>query len=175
MAVRTFDLFFTGRDDPRSCIIIGEDVKPVYFSFETRERQLMSPSIKTTVYKNGTEQLCASLEWSPGNHLGSVAVVGSNRQVPMSHFVMAGTVQNARAFVAYNGRRYEWRRRPDTPTSYDLFASANHRIAVFRRYAHATPIGPSHGLCQYTFVDEPLLVDALLALCINRWIDIHGV
>lgn len=37
----TYDLFFTGRDDPRSCVIIGEDTKPVYFCFETSERNLM--------------------------------------------------------------------------------------------------------------------------------------
>jgi len=37
----TYDLFFTGRDDPRSCVIIGEDTKPVYFCFETSDRNLM--------------------------------------------------------------------------------------------------------------------------------------
>ena len=37
----TYDLFFTGRDDPRSCVVIGEDTKPVYFCFETSERNLM--------------------------------------------------------------------------------------------------------------------------------------
>jgi hypothetical protein len=61
MAGKTFDLFFTGRDDPRSCIIIGEDVKPIYFSFETRERQLMSPSIKTTVSRP-SQSSCALIE-----------------------------------------------------------------------------------------------------------------
>ncbi|EAU88231.2 hypothetical protein CC1G_03903 [Coprinopsis cinerea okayama7 len=173
----TYDLFFTGRDDPRACIVIGEDIKPVYFSFETRERnQLMSPSIKTTVYRNGSEQLCATLDWSPGNHLGSVTVVGTNRHLPMSHFVMPGSSPNARAFVSTaDGKRYEWRRLRETPTSYDLYSAANIRIAVFRRYAQATVVGPSHGLFQYTFINDPLLVDALLALCINRWIDLHGL
>ena len=44
----TYNLFFTGRDDPRSCVIIGEDTKPVYFCFETSERNLM-PNIRTMV------------------------------------------------------------------------------------------------------------------------------
>jgi hypothetical protein len=48
MSLTTYDLFFTGRDDPRRCIIIGEDVKPVYFCFETPERGLM-PCTRTTV------------------------------------------------------------------------------------------------------------------------------
>lgn len=34
----TFDLFFTGRDDPRRCVIIGEDTRPVYYCFETPDR-----------------------------------------------------------------------------------------------------------------------------------------
>jgi hypothetical protein len=45
---KTYNLFFTGRDDPRSCVIIGEDTKPVYFCFETSERNLM-PNIRTMV------------------------------------------------------------------------------------------------------------------------------
>lgn len=48
MSDTTYDLFFTGKDDPRSCVIIGEDTKPVYFCFETPEPGLVS-SIRTTV------------------------------------------------------------------------------------------------------------------------------
>lgn len=49
MASTTYDLFFTGRDDPRSCVIIGEDTKPVYFCFETAERNLLTPNVRTMV------------------------------------------------------------------------------------------------------------------------------
>lgn len=49
------------------------------------------------------------------------------------------------------------------------------KIAVFRRYAQVTVVGPSHAMLQYTFDSWDLLVDALLALCVNRWIDKHGV
>ena len=108
MSLTTYDLFFTGRDDPRRCVIIGEDVKPVYFCFETPERGLM-PCTRTTVtifndrtciiclasglfhlqlYRNDKDA-CARLEWGPGNHLGS-ATIGS-RQIPMSHLVLPGT------------------------------------------------------------------------------------
>lgn len=41
MADTTYDLFFTGRDDPRKCVIIGEDTKPIYLCFETPERGLL--------------------------------------------------------------------------------------------------------------------------------------
>lgn len=110
MAATTFDLFFTGRDDPRSCVIIGEDTKPLYFCFETAERNLMSNSRTMVglasmvrrdklrsalillppvqVYRNNKE-VCAKLDWSPGNHLGG-ATIGT-RTIPMSHLVMPGS------------------------------------------------------------------------------------
>jgi hypothetical protein len=47
MASPPFQICFSGRDDPRDCIIIGNDTKPVYFEFET---QYLSPStVRTTV------------------------------------------------------------------------------------------------------------------------------
>jgi len=175
MPPTTHDLFFTGRDDPRGCVIIGEDVKPVYFCFETRERPTPPRSVRTIVYKNA-ETLCASLEWAPpGTRLGTLAVVGARQAVPMAHLVMPGSCPSARAFVGTaDGRRYEWRRLRESPTSYDLFSPANQRIAVFRRFAQPTVVGPSHALFQYTFVNDALLVDAIIALCINRWIDLVG-
>jgi hypothetical protein len=56
-----------------------------------------------------------------------------------------------------------------------LYAAPNMQIAAFRRYSHETAVGPSHGLFQYTFNNDLLLVEALLALCLNRWIDLYGV
>ena len=45
MATGTYDLYFTGRDDPRSCVVIGEDTKPIYLVFETSH----VPTTRTTV------------------------------------------------------------------------------------------------------------------------------
>jgi len=171
MSPTTYDLFFTGRDDPRRCVIIGEDIKPIYFYFETSERGLTSCT-RTTLYRNDKEA-CARLEWSPGNHLGS-ATIGS-RQIPMSYLVLPGPSINVRSFISSDGKRFEWRQRLDDPSSYDLFAPPNIQIAAFRRYSHATVVGPSHGLLQYTFSQDLLLVEALLSLCLNRWIDLHGM
>jgi len=56
MASNTYDLFFTGRDDPRSCVIIGEDTKPVYFCFETAERNLM-PNVRTMVSQERADEM----------------------------------------------------------------------------------------------------------------------
>ncbi|TFK72179.1 hypothetical protein BDN72DRAFT_816375 [Pluteus cervinus] len=167
----TYDLFFTGKDDPRCCVVIGEDTKPVYFAFET-ERGVL-PNVSTLVYKNNNV-LCARLDWLAGNHLGS-ATIGS-RQLLMTDLVRVSAAStNSREFESSNGQRFEWRRCRDNPTSYDLYAIPNSRIAVFRRCQQQTVVGPSHGLFQYAFNHEAFLLEALITLCLNRWIDLHGV
>lgn len=44
-------------------------------------------------------------------------------------------------------------------------------IAVYRKFSQATPIGPSHGTLEYNFTDGLFLLQALLALNLNRWLD----
>lgn len=43
-----YEVFFTGRDDPRDgCIVIGEDTKPIFYRFETPPSHVGNP--RTTV------------------------------------------------------------------------------------------------------------------------------
>ncbi|KAL0947069.1 hypothetical protein HGRIS_013210 [Hohenbuehelia grisea] len=168
----TYNLFFTGKDDPRNWVIIGDDVKPVIFCFETQEpRAGVVSSVRTLVYRNEREHV-ASFDWTPGNHLGR-ATIGT-RQLPMSHLVTTTPTSNARGFISADGHRYEWRPCRDAQSSYDLYAPGNRRIGIFSRYAQATPVGPAHGMLQYTFVQDMLLLESILALSVNRWIDLHG-
>ncbi|KIK59837.1 hypothetical protein GYMLUDRAFT_44305 [Collybiopsis luxurians FD-317 M1] len=168
----TYDLFFTGKDDPRACVIIGEDTKPVFFSFETFDRGLAYNT--QTIVTRGKE-LIASLEWTVGNHLGMATI--NSRRLPMSHLVLPGSTVNARNFVSSSdGRRYEWRRCYPDGSAYDLFLlPSNVRIAAFRRMHTPTVVGPSHALLQYQFSHDLLLLEALLSLCLFRWIDLHGM
>ena len=171
---------------------------------------LIRVAIDYKVYKNNKE-VCAKLEWTTGNNLGS-ATVGS-REMPMSHLVLTGSCQgwiilfrlgvklwrcesdsSARSFLSSDGLQFEWRRDQDTPSSYDvrltptflsihvlnslqLYAGSDKPIAVFRRFPQPQPtaIGPAHGLFQYSFNRDNLLTESLVALCINRWIDLHMV
>jgi hypothetical protein len=49
------------------------------------------------------------------------------------------------------------------------------RLAEYRRTDVCAPgIGQLHALLHLWFDDETVLLEALLALCINRWIDWHG-
>jgi len=163
-----FKLYFTGRDDPRDAsIVIGEDTTPIFFEFETA---VVAPCLtRTTVSSN--RRPVAAFDWdADGNRLGVVTV--GDRECPMEHLVLPGSSPNARRFQAADGRFYEWRRRYRTSESYELYVGPNTPpIAVYCRYAQATPIGPSHGTLEYSFTDELFLLEALLALNLNRWLD----
>ncbi|KAL4253919.1 hypothetical protein ABKN59_003087 [Abortiporus biennis] len=168
-----YDLFFTGKDDIRDgCIMIGhvgQNNRPVYYQFETPE--MGGQETRTTVYRDG-HQAVAYFTWTMGFHLGMVTV--GQKQIPMTYLVMKGSVAGARMFTAANGNRYEWRKVADDPLAYDLYAGPTKCIGEFRRLAKSTPIGPSYALLQYTFDDDSLMLYALLALSLNRWIDIRG-
>jgi hypothetical protein len=45
------------------------------------------------------------------------------------------------------------------------------KIAFFQRFSQQTPIGPSHATLEYYFSHDLLLLEALLALNLNRWLD----
>ncbi|XP_006458495.1 hypothetical protein AGABI2DRAFT_200165 [Agaricus bisporus var. bisporus H97] len=170
----TYQLFFTGRDDPRGCMLIGEDTKPVHLAFETQENNV-GRSVQTFVYRNDNE-LCAILDWGTGGFLGNVKI--GSRQFPMSQLVTRGSTNNARGFTSSENEnvRFEWRRMREDMAAYDLFMLPDTRIALFRKYNNQnTPVGPTHGLIQYTFSKDILLLEALLSLLLNRWIDMHGI
>ncbi|KAJ6547411.1 hypothetical protein B0H19DRAFT_1165488 [Mycena capillaripes] len=174
----TFNLFFTGKDDPdpRNCVIIGEDVIPRFFCFETPERQIHG--VKTTIYSNGSSKV-ASLFFGPGNQLGSATIAGrtqsESRTVSMVDFLSPGSNHNARCFFAADGRKYEWRKCANVAGAYDLYAldAPVVRVAAFRRCSEDTAVGRSTGLLQYTFAQDGLLLYSLITLCLNRWVDMY--
>jgi hypothetical protein len=50
-----------------------------------------------------------------------------------------------------------------------------HRVGMFRHQMQQTPLGPSHAVFYYTFDNDQWLVEALAALCLNRWMDLYGL
>ncbi|OJA13723.1 hypothetical protein AZE42_02946 [Rhizopogon vesiculosus] len=86
MASPPFEIYFTGRDDPRDCIIIGEDMQPVFFEFET---QCLSPStVRTTISSNRNP--VAAFDWGANGASLGVATIG-NREIPMAQLVQPGS------------------------------------------------------------------------------------
>jgi hypothetical protein len=120
MAPASYDLYFTGsRGNPRQCIVIGEDVEPVFFRFETPDVYmtntrttvsvnlhtcaflrpfLLLPSPKSyplpcpasyQIYRNQGEEV-AAFDWTASIYLGLVTIL--NRPAfPMSQLVLQGT------------------------------------------------------------------------------------
>ncbi|EJD05953.1 uncharacterized protein FOMMEDRAFT_153301 [Fomitiporia mediterranea MF3/22] len=131
------------------------------------------------IYRN-QDEMVAIFDWSADSYLGLCTV--KNRQpFPMAMLVLPGSTASARAFFL-NGSKFEWRRTRDDQLGYDLYHVPQNahgqppvRIAFFRTVDQPTPLGPAHGFLQYTFVQPPLLLEALLALSINRWMDMNAV
>jgi hypothetical protein len=49
------------------------------------------------------------------------------------------------------------------------------RIGLFRKHhpPEENSLGDIYATFNFEFVHEPLLLNALLALCLNRWLDFH--
>jgi hypothetical protein len=47
-------------------------------------------------------------------------------------------------------------------------------IAEFRKERRHTAVGIVHAVLGFNFNDDALLVKALIALCVNRWLDWTG-
>ncbi|KAI5124491.1 hypothetical protein M0805_003018 [Coniferiporia weirii] len=173
MALPAYDLYFTGSRDPCQCIIIGEGVEPLFFRFETLES--FTATTRTMVHRN-QDGVVATLDWNTSPYLGTCTVKHRQQPFPMSTFVLPSANPDARAFFL-DGTKFEWRRTREDQGSYDLFhvpqGAQSVRIAFFRKYDQATPVGPSHGFLQYTFTQSTLLLEAILALCLNRWLDLN--
>ncbi|KAH9923951.1 uncharacterized protein BXZ73DRAFT_103684 [Epithele typhae] len=189
------ELFFFGTNDPRQGdVLIGfrNDI-PVLYRFDTMD---LPTGTRTTVRFNEQLEL-ALLNWTMGKHMGSLvrnfnrtaAARGcaphraASNATPMADYVARGSVPNGRQFrsraVARN-EVFEWRRLGLGPTGrpehYELFAispAGEDRIATFAPDVREIENqGRSYARLRYTFPDEEeLLHDAVIALCLNRWID----
>ncbi|KAL6307924.1 hypothetical protein BKA93DRAFT_726660 [Sparassis latifolia] len=166
-------LFFTAKDDPRDgCMIVGhtsntgQDVrydKHILYDFRTNGR-------RTTVYRNTTE-VVAYLDWGERDTLGMLTM--GTRQEPMSNFLLPiATTPNVRVFISAADRLYyEWHKVDHG--GYDFYPASirGQRLATFRRDQNDTPVGLTHATMKYNFDHDHLLLESLVALCLNRWVD----
>ncbi|KAG9318869.1 hypothetical protein JVU11DRAFT_976 [Chiua virens] len=156
MAPFDFEIYFTGRDHPRDgCIVIGEDSMPVFFEFETT--LLPSGSMRTTI--SSDEHPVAAFDWAANDALGVVTI--GDREFSMEHLVLSGSSPRQPMAGSMNGGALITIRTPPNSPS----------IAVYHQFNQATPIGPSHGTLQYSFTNGLFLLEVLLALNLNRWLD----
>ncbi|KIJ30300.1 hypothetical protein M422DRAFT_36606 [Sphaerobolus stellatus SS14] len=164
-----YDLYFFGegqvQNNPRHTNIIGyEGDHPMFFQFFTI---LSQSSTQTRIYRDQRE--VAKLDWTAGTHLGMLTI--GRRQVHMGQLL---TNTSVRSFnLSTDGTTFEWRR---TQThDYELYSPGNRRIATYSRVTYQTRWGACHGLFRYSFKSQDaLLLEALISLCLNRWIDMNN-
>ncbi|KAL1947416.1 hypothetical protein VTO73DRAFT_14377 [Trametes versicolor] len=124
------------------------------------------------------QSVVAFFDWALAVHLGSV-IKGADR-APMAELVKHGSSKSARSFQSGRGgsEKFEWRRVGDKhPYGYELFSlEPESRIGRYDPTPRELPkIGRAYALLEYGFHEENLIRDALLALCLNRWIDWRGM
>jgi len=179
-------VFFTGNRDPRdNNILVGHTITstqqefPILFEFRTQhvdQETATTVGIITTVMRHNEEPV-AQLCWTPpGDQLGMMRVFGRPHETPMTYFFMPATHHSGRLFLsAEDNRTYEWRRLQQSD-EYDLFSAGDPPpvlLATFRReYIANTAVGRVHAVLKYRFSSEYLLLEAVIALCINR--RMHG-
>ncbi|KAI4525198.1 hypothetical protein K525DRAFT_192186 [Schizophyllum commune Loenen D] len=182
------NLFYTGTDDPRSCVVIGEDSKPHLYCFDTTHYG--SSGLRTMLQKDNRD-IVATIDWSPGDYWSGRVTIGA-RHLYVSQLLAPGSssrhvsshaltsrsrpnyqLHSARSFLSMTGKKCEWRRPGQDNSTYDLYAGTQ-LIASYRRLVVTTGVGPSHGLLEYLFDHDAFLTEVIVTLCLNRWIDTHA-
>ncbi|KAI5899879.1 uncharacterized protein SCHCODRAFT_02483876 [Schizophyllum commune H4-8] len=166
------NLFYTGTDDPRSCVVIGEDSKPHLYCFDTTHYG--SSGLRTMLQKDNRD-IVATIDWSPGDYWSGRVTIGA-RHLYVSQLLAPGSSSrhvSARSFLSMTGKKCEWRRSGQDNSTYDLYAGTS-LIASYRRLVVTTSVGPSHGLLEYLFDHDAFLTEVIVTLCLNRWIDTHA-
>ncbi|KAI0329826.1 hypothetical protein GY45DRAFT_1303929 [Cubamyces sp. BRFM 1775] len=170
------ELYYTGQGDPRhKCVAIGyHRNEPVVYKFDTVD---LPQGTRTTVTYN-EQSVVAFFDWALATHLG--AMIRGGEREPMTDLVMPGSTETARMFTSGRDEKekFEWRRIGDKhPYGYELFSlDPESRIARYDPTPRELPrIGRAYALLEYGFHEDNLIRDALLALCLNRWIDWRGM
>ncbi|KZP20774.1 hypothetical protein FIBSPDRAFT_528926 [Athelia psychrophila] len=165
-----FFLHFTGPDEIRDMKAIGEcGHTPMLFEFDTNSMHYQ-PGNVTEIIMN--RMPVATLNWHTRDRLGLVNITLEPRiQATMSNMAIHVPETNGRMFTSADGVCYEWRRSPEDPRAYDLFLMPDALLGKFRHEYEDTPVGPSFAYLQFCFDHQRLLLESMLSLCINRWLD----
>ncbi|KZV71780.1 hypothetical protein PENSPDRAFT_391880 [Peniophora sp. CONT] len=164
-----YEARFTGSGDPRRCVVSALAPADTYLSFET----VYTFETITTVRRRDGREL-AAFRWLMGSAPGQGVVGG--RRVHMADFaIMQGYPRRSRAFESLDTdetlTRFVWRR--VGRGKYDLYTQHDIRIGQYVEASQIqdTPDGPVYASFRFSFDHEVLFLDAMLALCVNRWID----
>ncbi|KAI9446813.1 hypothetical protein H4582DRAFT_610591 [Lactarius indigo] len=171
------EVHFLHSDDPRDGFhVMGTDPL-VFYSFLTPIGFLTTH----TIVNDASGATVATLNWTGSSALGTVTWPGSTptpSETHMCDLVMAfPSMPDSRAFSCEGPdrvvRTFWWRRLPYG--NYDLYVANEPDVCVGLFRMHRPPeqltVGDNYATLFFVFLHEPLLLHALLALCLNRWLD----
>ncbi|KAF8479082.1 hypothetical protein DFH94DRAFT_39379 [Russula ochroleuca] len=168
---------FLHSDNPRHGFCVMSTNPLTYYDFQTPIGFLETHTIVT----DDRGATIVTFNWFGLSALGTMTWPGPPaHEAHMVDLVMPHQwMPNSRAFFCEGPdqqmRRFWWRRLPQG--NYDLYAAhePDVRIGLFRKHhpPEENSLGDIYATFNFEFVHEPLLLNALLALCLNRWLDFH--
>jgi len=170
-----YEVHFLFSDDPRHGFTVMSVNPPTFYEFQT---PIGLRDTHTMVTGDGGAPI-VTFNWFGPNALGTMTWPGPPpRQVHMGELVMPHqSMPDSRAFVCEgpdNVVRHFWWRRLEGG-NYDLFAAREPAVCIGLFRKHHPPeqleVGDSYATFFFNFLHRPLLVNALLALSLNRWHD----
>ncbi|KZV71821.1 hypothetical protein PENSPDRAFT_751495 [Peniophora sp. CONT] len=164
-----YDARFIGAGDPRQCSIIAAVPADSNMTFET----VYTVETVTTVRGHDGREI-ATFRWVLGSAPGQATVRG--QRMHMADFaIMDGYSTGYRAFDSRDteGARVRFIWQHVGGLNYDLYTPHGVRIGRYVQGAQAvnTPAGPLYATFRFSFDHDVLFADAMLALCVNIWID----
>jgi len=171
-----YEVHFMDSDNPRHGFhVMGLDPL-MYYEFRTPVGFLETHTIVTDI--NGATVV--TFNWFGWSALGTMTWPGPpSHEVHMGELVMPhqSTMPDSRAFLCEGPdqqmRLFSWHRLPHG--DYDLYAAnePDVRIGMFRKHnpPEELTIGDIYATFYFNFLHAPLLLKALLALSLNRWLD----
>ncbi|KAI0253856.1 hypothetical protein BJV78DRAFT_1152686 [Lactifluus subvellereus] len=172
-----FEVHFLDSDNPRHGFrIMGMDPL-VYYQFQTPVGFLSTHTIVT----DARGATVVTFNWFGTSALGTLTWPGSPpRHAHMGELVMPfQPMPHSRSFLCEGPDRtvrlFWWRRRPQG--DYDLYAAhePDTLIGLFRKHRpeEVLSVGKNYATFYFSFSHGPLLLHSLLALCLNRWLDLQ--
>jgi len=171
----SYEVHFLNSYDPRHGFTVMSVNPDTYYEFRTPVGFLETHTIVT----DESGATIVTFNWFGPHALGTMTWPGPPpRQVHMGELVMSHqSMPDSRAFVCEGPdnvvRRFWWRRLEQG--HYDLYVAAVPAvcIGIFRKHhpPEQLAVGDNYATLYFSFLHRPLLVNALLALSLNRWLD----
>ncbi|VDB99944.1 unnamed protein product [Peniophora sp. CBMAI 1063] len=165
----TYEARFIGTGDPRHCSIVAAVPADSNMIFETVR------ALETVTNVRGHDgREIATFRWILGTAPGQAMVRGERKHMA-DLAIMTGYAPGYRAFDSTDteGTRVRFLWQHVGGCNYDLYTPHGVRIGQYVEAPQAvqTPAGRVYATFRFSFDHDTLFIDAMLALCVNKWID----